>query len=83
MGMGRRIHAGQGRRVLIEYNTNVPGAATLTSTSARPLWIGATSRAIFLYDDNKKETLIVPQGSVARIRVEEAGSKDATDDAPQ
>lgn len=65
-----RIKAGQGQRVTLEYNTNVPGAKPALPTDTKPLWIGATSRAIFLYDDQKKETLIIPQGSIARIHVE-------------
>lgn len=64
------IKAGTAQRVTIEYNTNVPGAKPALSTGPKPLWIGATSRAVFLYDESKKETVIVPQGSIARIFVE-------------
>jgi hypothetical protein len=65
-----RIKAGQGQRVTLEYNTNVPNAKPVLHTDPKPLWVGATSRAVFLYDDIKKETLIIPQGSIARILVE-------------
>jgi hypothetical protein len=65
-----RITAGEGQRVTLEYNTNVPEAKFPLPTDPKPLWIGATSRAVFLYDDRKKETIIVPQGSIARIFVE-------------
>ena len=82
LGIGRRIHQGQGRRVILEYNSNVPGGSAITATSVRPIWIGSTSRAIFLYDDQKKETLIVPQGSIGRIRVEESAAKTG-DPEPQ
>jgi hypothetical protein len=68
--VANRIKAGEGQRVTIEYNTNVPGAKPTLSTDPKPLWIGATSRAVFLYDDSKQETVIVPQGSIARIFVE-------------
>lgn len=65
-----RIKAGEGQRVTLEYNTNVPAAKPPLPTDPKPLWIGSTSRAVFLYDDRKKETLIVPQGSIARLFVE-------------
>ena len=68
--VANRIKAGEGQRVTLEYNTNVPGAKPALPTAPKPLWIGATSRAVFLYDDSKKETVIVPQGSIARIFVE-------------
>lgn len=68
--VANRIKAGQGQRVTLEYNTNVPSAKPALPTDTKPLWIGATSRAVFLYDDSKKETVIVPQGSIARILVE-------------
>lgn len=68
--VANRIKASEGQRVTLEYNTNVPEAKPPLPNDPKPLWIGATSRAIFLYDDQKKETLIVPQGSIARIRTE-------------
>lgn len=68
--VANRIKAGAGQRVTLEYNTNVPGAKPALPTDPKPLWIGATSRAVFLYDGSKKETVIVPQGSIARIFVE-------------
>jgi hypothetical protein len=63
--VSRDLRAGRGRRVQVEL---VTGTVRLPGDTLLPLLLGTTQKFVFLYDDVRQVTSVVPIDNVAQIR---------------
>jgi hypothetical protein len=63
--VARDLRAGRGRRVSVELIT---GAVRPPGDTLLPLLLGTTQKYVFLYDDVRQVTSVVPVDNVAQIR---------------
>jgi hypothetical protein len=63
--VAKDLRAGRGRRVQVEL---VSGSVRLPGDTLLPLLLGTTQKYVFLYDDARQVTTVVPVDNVAQLR---------------